>query len=90
MILTEAMAARRPFVSTPTGGTPDLAPGGILVPVEDEDALASAIVELLADAQRARDMGQAGQDLCRDTRSVEVIDRRLSALYGGAAEGERR
>jgi hypothetical protein len=88
MILTEAMAARRPFVSTPTGGTPSLAPGGILVPVEDEDALAGALVELLADPRRAGELGQAGQELCRATRGAEAIDARLRALYspnGGGA-----
>jgi glycosyltransferase involved in cell wall biosynthesis len=84
MILTEAMAARRPFVSTPTGGTATLADGGILVPVEDPEALADAMISLLADPELARELGGRGQELCQRTRSVEVIDSMLRTLYASS------
>lgn len=87
MVLTEAMAAGRPFVSTPVGGIPALAGdgGGILVPVEDHKALAGRLIELLADPTRAGEIGERGRRVCRATRSVEVIDARLRALYRQAA-----
>jgi len=87
MILTEAMSHGRPFVSTPVGAICELAKeGGMLVPVGDEVALARSLVELLADRLLARSIGEHGRRFCRQTRSVEVIDTRLDALYMLAEE----
>lgn len=86
MILTEAMGGGRPFVSTPVGGIPELAArGGVLVDVEDEVALAQSLTSLLADRALARRIGEQGRQYCRETRSVDVIDHRLTALYSAAA-----
>lgn len=86
MVLTEAMSLGRPFVSTPVGGIPELAgAGGMLVPVDDELALADRLTELLADPGLARTIGERGRRFCSETRSVEVIDARLRKLYTAAA-----
>jgi glycosyltransferase involved in cell wall biosynthesis len=86
MVLTEAMSSGRPFVSTPVGGIPELADqGGMLVPVDDELALADRLTELLADPNLARRIGERGRQFCIQTRSVEVIDARLRKLYAVAA-----
>jgi hypothetical protein len=90
MILTEAMAAGRPFVSTPIGGTASLAAGGMLVPVGDHDRLADALTALLADPQRAQALGSAGRALCKNRMSPQAIGTRLSCLYYGAAQESRR
>jgi glycosyltransferase involved in cell wall biosynthesis len=82
MILVEAMAAARPFVSTPVGGIPALSAGGILVPVEDSSALADALIGLLADPQAACELGRAGQIYCEEAQSIRVIDARLRDIYG--------
>lgn len=88
MILTEAMSSGRPFVSTPVGGIPDLASeGGVLVEVEDEVGLANHLIAFLADRALAQDVGTRGQEFCRATRSVEVIDTRLGHLYMQASQG---
>jgi glycosyltransferase involved in cell wall biosynthesis len=81
MILTEAMAAGRPFVSTPTGGIASLAAGGLIVPVEDHEAVAEALIDLLADPDHAQLLGSAGQKLCQERMSPEAIDVRLRQLY---------
>ena len=81
MILTEAMAAGRPFVSTPTGGIASLAGSGLIVPVEDHEALAGALIDLLADPGHAQSLGIAGQMHCRERMSPEVIGVRLRRLY---------
>jgi glycosyltransferase involved in cell wall biosynthesis len=87
MVLTEAMSIGRPFVSTPVGGIPELAAaGGVLVPVDDEIALANRLTELLANPHLARTIGQRGQRFCMRTRSVEILDRRLRRLYAAAAD----
>jgi glycosyltransferase involved in cell wall biosynthesis len=86
MILTEAMSAGRPFVSTPVGGIPALAAGGggVLVAVDDHLALADRLTELLSDPGLARRVGERGRRFCLQTQSVEVIDARLRELYAAA------
>lgn len=83
MVLTEAMSQGRPFVSTPVGGIPQLARegGGLLVPVDDEIALAEGLIDLLSDPALARGLGDRGYRFCIETCSVDVIDIRLRALY---------
>jgi glycosyltransferase involved in cell wall biosynthesis len=85
MVLTEAMSAGRPFVSTPIGGIPDLARagGGFLVEVGSPDELAARVSQLLADPMLAKRMGEFGRQFCRETRSVEVIGERLRQVYLG-------
>ncbi|HEX5852153.1 MAG TPA: glycosyltransferase family 4 protein [Solirubrobacteraceae bacterium] len=86
MVLTEAMGAGRPFVSTPVGGIPDLArQGGVLVPVDDHVGLAAALIDLLADPALAQSIGERGRRFCLETRSVEVIDAQLAELYAAAS-----
>ena len=82
MILLEAMASARPFVSTPVGGIPSLSDGGLLVPVGDASALADALISLLRDPDTARELGLAGQSYCEEAQSISVIDARLRDIYG--------
>jgi glycosyltransferase involved in cell wall biosynthesis len=82
MVLTEAMSAGRPFVSTPVGGIPDLArAGGVLVPVGDDVRFATSLIGFLADPRFARAVGERGRQLCEETRSVHVVDALLRELY---------
>lgn len=92
MILTEAMAAGRPFVSTAVGAIPALASegGGTLVPVGDHVELALCLGAFLGDSALATTVGERGRRWCRQTRSVEVIDARLGELYAGAARAAAR
>jgi glycosyltransferase involved in cell wall biosynthesis len=85
MVLTEAMSAGRPFVSTPVGGIPDLAEGGVLVTVQDHVALAKSLIDFLADPTFAYRVGERGRRFCLETRSVEVIDAQLRDLYTAAS-----
>lgn len=65
----EAMAARRPVVATRVGGLPEVVSDGetgVLVPPADAQALARAIVGLLADRERRADMGAAAWRRVRD------------------------
>jgi len=59
-VVLEAMARGRAVVASNVGGLPDLVSDGItgaLVPAEDPDALAVAIVGLLGDPSRVLEMG---------------------------------
>jgi glycosyltransferase involved in cell wall biosynthesis len=87
MFLLEAMAAGRPFVSTPVGAIAGLAEsGGMLVPVGDHEALAAALIELLDDPGRAERLGRRGQELCRATRSPELVGGLYQEVYRDAQD----
>lgn len=82
--LVEAMALGLPCVATrcPTGPEEIITDGvdGLLVPVEDPDALAAAIDRLLADpALRAR-LGEAAARRARDF-DLPVVVRQFEALF---------
>jgi glycosyltransferase involved in cell wall biosynthesis len=82
MILTETLAAGRPFIATPVGGTAELAPcKEMLVPVDDVIALADAMERFLTDRDYAQLVGVRCQQFCRDTRGPEVIDLELREFY---------
>lgn len=57
----EAMASGIPVISTTGGALPEIAgDAAVLVPPENPKALAKAIMELLDDPQRAKELGEAG------------------------------
>ena len=59
--IIEAMGAGVPVIATPLGGSKELVTPetGILVPAEDPDAFAEAIMQLAEDAERRTQMGKA-------------------------------
>lgn len=64
VVLMEAMAAGRPVVTTQIAGVPELVDhgtSGLLVPPGDADALADALKEILTNATRRAEMGEAGR-----------------------------
>jgi glycosyltransferase involved in cell wall biosynthesis len=82
--LLEAMAAGQPCVATRVSGSEDVivdGQSGLLVPSEDPEALASALVTVLADRARAHALGREAR-----ARVVAAFDSRhvmnaLSQLY---------
>ena len=89
----EAAAAGTPSVATTFGGIPDAVVDGetgLLVPPDDSDALAQAIVSLLGDPERRRAMGEAARErVLSEFTWRHVAERFLSAIStlpgGGAA-----
>jgi glycosyltransferase involved in cell wall biosynthesis len=68
VVVMEAMSVGTPVVATRSGGAAEMIVDretGYLVPVRDADALAEALVRILDDPVRARDMGQRGRDRAR-------------------------
>jgi glycosyltransferase involved in cell wall biosynthesis len=80
--LLEAMAARRPVVATDVGGTNEVLNGsGTLVSPGDAQALADAVMALLADPARAARVAEAGRQRVVERFSARVMVSRLEELY---------
>jgi glycosyltransferase involved in cell wall biosynthesis len=84
MIVLEAMALERPVVASAVGGIPEaVADGttGVLVPPDDPEALASAVLGVLDDPVRAAAMGRAGAARAVDRFSLDDQMRRYLAVF---------
>jgi glycosyltransferase involved in cell wall biosynthesis len=82
--LLEAMAAGKPVVATDAGGSPEVVidgKTGILVPPNDPEALADAMLRLLADRELARSLGEAGRVRVQSEFTLETMVARLEELY---------
>ena len=80
----EAMAAARPVVATRVGGNEELIEdgrSGLLLPAEDAEALAQALLALLPDPARRQAMGQAARQRVQLLFSQEHFTRQYEALY---------
>ena len=87
----EAMAAGRPVVASATGGLIELvtAETGILVPPNDPDALASAILLFLGSPALAEAAGVSGRKAAR-AHTAEQMVLRYADLYSSLAGGATR
>ncbi|KYF96441.1 glycosyltransferase [Sorangium cellulosum] len=86
LAVLEAMARSLPVVVTPVGGVPEVVRSeehGLLVPVDDPDALAAAIERLARDPALRRRLGEAGHARVRDDFSFEKMTRKYEQLYLG-------
>jgi sugar transferase (PEP-CTERM/EpsH1 system associated) len=84
MTILEAMAARCPVVATDVGGTSWLVhheKTGLLVPSQQPDRLADAIVRLLNDRVWAAQLGQAGYELVRERFQLDQVIQQYDDLY---------
>jgi CelD/BcsL family acetyltransferase involved in cellulose biosynthesis len=87
VVALEALALERPLVATRVGGTPTVVVDGEtgwLVPAEDENSLAAAIVASLRDPAEAARRARAGRRLVEERFSagpmLDRIEARLAAL----------
>ena len=97
--LLEAMACARPVVVTDAGGLPHMVPedGGARVPVDDPEALAAVLVELLGAPERRVAMGAANLGFIHENFAWDTVMDDLEAAYAtvlrdrsGSATDDRR
>lgn len=87
----EAMARGRPVLATAVDGTTELVEEGVtgrLVPPDDPDALAQAMIEMLSDPARLAAMGRAGHARVRAQFGLQAMVDRHVELYEDLLKGE--
>lgn len=93
-VTLEAMAAGRPIVASRVGGLQEAFTDGVnalLVPPEDEAALAAALRTLLCDGELARRLAEAARERFRSRYTMKhmAISRRDAWVRAAAARGVR-
>jgi len=91
--ILEAMALSRPVVASDVGGIPEMVEDdvtGVLVPHDQPEALAAAIVRLLTDQAFAERIAKAGHDLVHDRFCIELMVRAVEDLYEEGASRVRQ
>lgn len=94
MVVTEAMAARKPVIAANAGGPLETVIEGVdgmLVDPMDAEELAEAIVRMASDPERCRAMGEAGFEKVRKYFDLPMVAERMSQIYRDLiAEQDRR
>jgi glycosyltransferase involved in cell wall biosynthesis len=82
--LIEAMATALPVVATGVGGIPEVVRSGVngrLVPPDDVDALADAVLALMDDPATAADLGRAARADVERHYTIDRMVERFEQLY---------
>jgi glycosyltransferase involved in cell wall biosynthesis len=82
--LLQAAACGVPVVASAVGGVPEAVrdgESGLLVPAGDAGALARALIDLLADAERRRSMGRRSREMALREFAISVMVERHLDLY---------
>jgi glycosyltransferase involved in cell wall biosynthesis len=86
--ILEGMASRLPMVATTVGEVPTVIQDGrtgMLVPVEEPELLAAAIIELLRNPAKREQLGSAARQLVEDDFSAERMTADYLRVYEEAA-----
>jgi glycosyltransferase involved in cell wall biosynthesis len=84
--IIEAMAASLPVVATDVGGNSEAVKDGVsgfIVPSEDVAALSSAMIRLLSDPSKAKEMGAAGRGLVEERFTIDAMMNQITHVYTG-------
>jgi glycosyltransferase involved in cell wall biosynthesis len=82
--IREALAMAKPCVATRTDGNPEIVRDGetgYLVPCNDDAAMAAKILEVLAEPERARALGERGRELVLSLMHADVRARSIESVY---------
>jgi len=84
LALLEAMSSGRPCIASATGGICDIVKdgiNGILTPVADTPAIASAILKILSNSALAEDIATHARDFVKNKFSIDVMADKMIDLY---------
>ncbi|MEA3409443.1 MAG: glycosyltransferase, partial [Candidatus Eisenbacteria bacterium] len=91
-VLLEGMAAGVPVVATRVGGVPEVVEHGVsgfLVDPGDAPGLSNAVLQLLTDADRAREMGAKGRATAVENYDINRVVMRVEDVFAGLLERAR-
>lgn len=80
----QSMAAGKPVVGTRVGGIPEVVIDGVngfVVPSYDFGAVAEAVIKLLRDPARMKDMGEAGRKMAFERHTTDMMLDSIVGLY---------
>jgi len=89
LVLLESMSCGLPIVTTPAGGIPELVrPGkdGIVTEGYEEIEFAQAVIELIEDEKRRKELAKAGRQRVMDSFSVQKIVPMYEKVFQEALE----
>ncbi len=92
-VVLEAMAARRPVVTTPAGDAGVAVEDGVngyVVPFDDVEAMAARMVRLAESPELCRRFGEAGRRRVEEAYSYDGLAGRLISAYEAIAERQGR
>jgi glycosyltransferase involved in cell wall biosynthesis len=84
LVVVEGMMAAKPVIATKGGGVLEIVRDGetgLLVPMGDADALASALKYLLNNPDAAQAMGQAGKKRVQENFTIDLTVQRVQDVY---------
>ncbi len=82
--IIEAMAESLPVVATDVGGNAEAVKDGVtgfIVPSEDVAALSNAIIGLLSDPAKAKEMGSAGRERVLERFTIDAMMHQITRVY---------
>jgi glycosyltransferase involved in cell wall biosynthesis len=92
MAILEAMALGRPVVATDVGGVSEAVESGetgLLVPTNDEAALAAALLRLVADPGLRRRLGEKGRQRYRECFGIDRMVEEYAQVFEAVLEAKR-
>ncbi|MCK5544931.1 MAG: GT4 family glycosyltransferase PelF, partial [Desulfobulbaceae bacterium] len=84
LTLIEACAAAKPIVTTDVGGNAEIVEhecNGLLVPSDQPETLAKAILEILSDREKIKRMGEMGRKQFEEKFTLDVMVKKYEDLY---------
>lgn len=82
--LLEAMAASKPIIATNVGGIPEVIENGIngiLIPPDNSEAMAEAVLELLKDEEKSKKLGMMARKRFENNFTLPMMVRKYEELY---------
>jgi glycosyltransferase involved in cell wall biosynthesis len=93
IVIVEAMIAGKPVVVCDSGGPPEIVVDGVtgaIVPTQKVGPLADALLGLLGNPERARQMGEQGRQRALECFDIRVAVRQIEGIYDAIMAGRRR
>lgn len=86
LTMLEALSSAKPMVVTETGGMPEIIKDGVngfVVPIKDFEALASRVVQLIANKELRDRLGYTGRRIVEQNYTKEIVMENTLNIYRG-------